>query len=106
MILLYVTHKNSSAARKVVDHLLAKKLIACANFFPIQSCYFWNGHKEKSKEIVTLLKTRKELWRAVEKEIKHIHPYDVPCIMKIDATANIEYEAWIEKETKNVPSRI
>jgi periplasmic divalent cation tolerance protein len=107
MIIVYVTHKNKVEAQKVVDHLLQKRLIACANFMPIQSCYWWKGKKETPREIVTLLKTRTELWKAVEKEIKKIHPYDVPCIMKIEAVANSEYEGWIKKETeKSVPGRI
>jgi periplasmic divalent cation tolerance protein len=105
MIILYVTHENEAKAQKVVDHLLEKKLIACANFLPIRSCYRWKGKKENTNEIVTLLKTRNALWKAVEKEIKKIHPYEVPCIMKMDAKANSEYENWITKETAVVSQK-
>ena len=110
MIIVYVTHENENEAQRVIDHLLEKKLIACANLLPIRSCYFWKGKKENANEIVTLLKTRKELWKAVEKEIKKIHPYEVPCIIKIDVEANSEYDSWVKKETGsssgNVPRRI
>lgn len=30
--------------------------------------------------------------KAVEAEVRKIHPYTVPCIIKIRATANKEYE--------------
>jgi|SRR3989344_2777013 len=99
-IILYVTHKNLENAQKIASHLLQKKLIACANFFPITSSYWWKGKIENSEEIVSLLKTRKENWEKVKSEIKKIHPYETPCIMKINAEANADYESWINEETK------
>ena len=87
-------------AEKIVSHLLKKKLIACANFFPIQSQYWWKGRIVKSKEIVTLLKTKKQHWKKVESEIQRIHSYETPCIMKFDAEANLSYVRWIDAETK------
>src|SRR3989338_9109010 len=99
-IVLYVTHKNKKEAEKIVSHLLKKHLIACANFFPIQSTYWWKDKIANAKEIVTLLKTRKENWKTVEIEIKKMHPYETPCIMKLDVKANKDYERWVGKETK------
>ena len=99
-IILYVTHKNLENAQKIASDLLQKKLIACANFFPITSSYWWKGKIENSEEIVSLLKTRKENWEKVKSEIKKIHPYETPCIMKINAEANADYESWINEETK------
>jgi periplasmic divalent cation tolerance protein len=100
MILIYVTHKNKREAKKVADHLLTKKLIACANTMPITSSYFWEGKKVNDAEIVTILKTRDSLWTKVRDEVKKVHPYKVPCIMKMNVEANAEYEEWIRKETK------
>ncbi|MGV8168715.1 MAG: divalent-cation tolerance protein CutA [Candidatus Nanoarchaeia archaeon] len=99
-IIVYVTHSNMNEAQKVASHLLQKKLIACANFFPINSSYWWKGKVENSKEIVSLLKTKKENWIKLKSEIKKIHPYETPCIMKINVEANKDYESWINKETK------
>lgn len=99
-ILVYITHKNRSEARKVVSYLLKRRLIACANIFPIESHYQWKGKIEQAKEIVTIVKTRKENWRKVKSEVERIHPYEVPCIMKLGAEANKSYETWIRKETR------
>lgn len=99
-IILYVTHETLENAQKVASHLLQKKLIACANFFPITSSYWWKGKIENSKEIVSLLKTRKENWEKVKSEVKKIHPYETPCIMKLNAEANEDYESWVNEETK------
>ena len=96
-ILIYVTHENQNQAKKVVDHLIQKKLIECTNFLPITSCYWWQENIQNSDEVVPLLKTKKENWEKVKKKIKKIHPYDTPCIMKINVEINEEYENWINK---------
>ena len=98
-ILIYVTHKNLEEAKKIASVLLDKKLIACANFFPIESAYFWKGKIEDAKEYVSLLKTRKENWNKVKLEIKRVHPYETPCILKIEVEANEDYEKWVNSET-------
>jgi len=100
-IIAYVTHKNVAEAKKVATHLLKKKMIACANFFPIESMYWWKGKLDSSKEYVSLLKTKKENWKRLESEIKKIHPYETPCIMKFDVEANEDYENWIKSESKS-----
>ncbi|MBI3623619.1 divalent-cation tolerance protein CutA [Candidatus Pacearchaeota archaeon] len=99
-IVVYITHKNMKEAKKVVDHLLNKKLIACVNYFPIESAFWWKGSIAKSKEIVSLVKTRKENWNKIKTEVKKIHPYNTPCIMKFDVEANKDYEKWINDETR------
>lgn len=99
-IIIYVTNSNLKEAKKLASHLLKKRLIACANFFPITSSFWWNGKIDNPKEIVSLLKTKKENWTKVKSEIKKIHPYKVPCIMKINVESNKDYESWINQETK------
>jgi len=99
-IIIYVTHENGESAQKIVCHLLEKRLIACANFFPISSSYWWKNKIENSSEVVTLLKTRAENWEKVKAEILKIHPYETPCIIKMNVEANEEYEKWLKEETK------
>ena len=99
-IVIYVTHKNALEAKRVGEHLLRKKLVACVNYFPINSSYLWKGGRENTREIVTLLKTSKSNWLKVKSEIEKIHPYEVPCIMKYSVEANKAYEDWIKKETR------
>jgi periplasmic divalent cation tolerance protein len=99
-ILIYVTHKNLKEAKKVAEHLLKKRLIACANFVPIESSYLWKGKIESGKEVVSLLKTKKENWLKVKKEVEKIHPYDIPCIIKLEVESNNPFAQWIKRETK------
>lgn len=99
-ILIYITHKNMREARRVGEALLKNRLIACVNYFPIESTYWWKGKIENDKEIVSLMKTRTSHWAKVKKAVEAIHPYEVPCIMKLTLEANKSYTDWIHSETK------
>jgi uncharacterized protein involved in tolerance to divalent cations len=37
---IYVTHQSREEAEKIAHHLLQEKMIACVNYFPIQSAYW------------------------------------------------------------------
>ncbi|MBP9728110.1 MAG: divalent-cation tolerance protein CutA [Candidatus Moranbacteria bacterium] len=99
-IVIYITHKNKKEAKKVAEALLRDRLIACVNYFPIESSYWWKGELATAKEIVTLVKTKKENWAKVKKAVEAIHPYETPCIMKFDVESNVSYAKWIKDETK------
>ena len=100
-IIAYITNPNNETAEKIVSHLVENRIIACGNIFPIKSIYWWKGKVEKENEVVAIVKTTNEKWELLKEEVKKMHPYDVPCIVKIDAEANEEYEKWIEEETQN-----
>jgi periplasmic divalent cation tolerance protein len=98
--ILYITCPDKDKAKKIADALLDKKLIACANMFPIESMYEWEGKLNNDNEVVLLLKTTAEKADQVEAEVKNIHPYDTPCILRIGAEANKEYFDWVCTQTK------
>lgn len=99
-IVIYITHKNLKEAKRVANHLIKQRLVACANYFPIESAYWWKGKIVNAKEVVSIVKTRTENWNKAKKEVEKIHPYSVPCIMKIEVEANKKYVDWIHEETK------
>jgi periplasmic divalent cation tolerance protein len=94
-IIIYTTHPSKENAQNLANHLLQKKMVACANIFPIKSMYWYNGTIENEQEYVSIIKTTPENWEISQKEISEIHPYEVPCIIKIEVEANKEYEKWI-----------
>ncbi len=101
MILVYITCKDQKQAKDISKHLLDKKLIACANLHPIESMYWWKGKIQEDNEVVVIAKTKDSNYDKVKGEVKKIHSYDVPCILKIKAEANEEYRKWIEKEVSS-----
>ena len=96
--LLYVTHQNEKEADALCQSLLDDNLIACANLFPINSIFNWENKKTKENEIVSLIKFNKNKIDEIEKRIKELHSYEVPCIIRITATANNEFENWINNQ--------
>ena len=100
-IMIYVTYGSVDEADKITSHLLEKKLVSCANLFPITSSYWWKGKIEDSDEVVSILKTRSENLEKVKEAIKKMHSYDVPCIVKMNVGANEEFEEWVERESSD-----
>lgn len=98
MILVYITNPTKEEAKKIAEHLIQEKLIACANIFPIESLYTWEGKVADEGEFVLLGKTREENYDNIIAEVEKIHSYDIPCILKIPMEANGKYEDWLEKE--------
>lgn len=99
-IIIYITYPNLKEAKRVSNVLLKEKLIACANYFPIGSSYWWKGKIENAKEVVSIVKTTKTNWVKVKKAVLAVHPYETPCIMKFEVESNKAYADWIKKETK------
>lgn len=98
MVMVYITCKDRKEAEKISNHLLKKMLIACSNIFPIQSMFWWNYKIANVKEYAILAKTNNKNFRKALIEIKRLHSYKIPCILKIGAEANKEYEIWANKE--------
>lgn len=100
MILIYITCKDKNEANKISRELINKKLAACTNFFPIESMYRWKGKIVNDKEIVLIVKTQNKNYKKIKELIKKLHSYECPCIIKINAKANKEFENWVKEETK------
>lgn len=94
-LILYVTHSSEEEARRIADAAVSARLAACANLFPIQSSYWWDGKMESGEEWVSILKTTPYLEQRMEEFIERLHPYETPCIMRWEVRANEAYENWI-----------
>ena len=100
-ILIQVTYPNIKEANKSITYLLQKDLISSANSFPIKSTSKWTGEIKEVEEISVFFKTKIDNWKKVKDEIKKIHSYKIPCITKIDAEANKNYEDWVNEKTNS-----
>ncbi|MFQ6051028.1 MAG: divalent-cation tolerance protein CutA [Candidatus Hydrothermarchaeota archaeon] len=97
---MYITASSEEEAKKISEILLNERLAACANIFPIKSLYWWEGKITEDEEYGILIKTRKNLLEKIEKKVKEIHSYKVPCIISMSITSGSkDYLEWIDKET-------
>ena len=97
---VYITCKDRKEARKIAQFLLRKRLIACANMFPVESSYWWKNKIHNEKEYAIIAKTKKSLAKKLEREVRKVHSYSVPCIVfwSIAGGSN-DFLEWVKKET-------
>lgn len=114
MIIVYVTCKNKKEAEKIGLAMVKKRLAACAAVIPGAVSFYWwpprknkpphlldrcGGKIEKANEAILLLKTVKQKFPRVEREVKKLHSYSVPCILALPVKGvSKEYLAWLRKE--------
>jgi len=94
-VLVYVTNPTKKEAEKIARHLLGKRLIACANIFPVESLYWWKNKIKKSKEFVLIGKTTDGKYQKIVGEVEKIHSYSVLCVAKLPVEFNKKYKKWL-----------
>ena len=97
---IYITHPDKATAERISGALVREKLAACANCFPIQSAYWWEGAVQNEAEWVSLVKTIPAHWEELVAYVEQHHPYDLPCIMRAEVSANAAYEQWIAEQVR------
>jgi len=101
VIVVYFTTETEEEAEKISKKLVEEKLVACANYFPIKSIYWWKGEVQRGKEVAVLLKTQEKNFEKIVKRIKELHSYDLPVIEKFDVKTYPEVEKWVKDSTKS-----
>lgn len=101
-IVVYVTTSSVDEAKKIGRELVEERLVACSNIVsPIDSIYRWQGKICEDREALMILKSKKNLFKQIEKKVKELHSYDVPEIIAIPIIEGSEkYLSWLRDETK------
>jgi periplasmic divalent cation tolerance protein len=98
--LFYVTFPSQKTALDISQEVVSLQLAACANVFPSQSIYWWKDVPKKEKEWVSMIKTSAGTEAELVKAILELHPDEVPCVIRFDATANEGCEKWVTESTQ------
>lgn len=97
----------STEMKKCVSTLLAEKLIACGQFWSIESIYWWKEQIESGSEVRVAMHTRGELSDMVFRRIRQRHSYDVACILSIPLLdVDPDYLEWIRQSTAQSPEAL
>ncbi len=99
-LIVFTTFAHEEDAARVSRVLLDERLIACANLLPgARSLYRWEGETKDEREIVVLMKTRKQDWAALLSRLHELHPYQTPeCVAVRIAAGAPRYMAWLEAQ--------
>ncbi len=106
MLVVFSTFANEEDAARVARTLVDERLIACANLLPgARSIYRFNDTVADEREVVVLMKTRKQDWTAFLSRLHDLHPYDVPeCIAVRVAAGAPKYMEWLESVLEPDPA--
>lgn len=101
-IVIFVAVGNSSDAALLAKSLVEKRLAACANLIPgITSWYWWEGRVNQDQEVLLMIKTSRDKFAALEKEVLRLHSYAVPEIIALQIVEGSKnYLNWIEESLK------
>ena len=99
-VVIVSTFPSKQSVTSIANKLVKKKLAACVNITKISSVYTWKGKVENQNEYLALFKTTKKNQSTLKKELKKLHPYDVPEIAEINVESiNQSYMKWLVDST-------
>jgi periplasmic divalent cation tolerance protein len=100
-LLALSTFPDQEVARAVVRALVEKRLIACGNILPgIDSIYRWKGEIESSSETLVLFKLPASNYDAFERELRSLHPYDLPELIAFPIErGSTDYLQWLAENS-------
>lgn len=101
-IQMVTTTEKKDEAQKIAKSIVEKRLAGCVQIIgPITSTYWWKNNIETAEEWLCLIKTRRDLYEALEEAVREVHPYDVPEILATPVTAGSKsYLDWLGNELK------
>ena len=101
-LLVFTNLPERAAAERLAEALVEKKLAACVNILaPCRSVYRWKGALQRDEEHPMLIKTTRECYPALERELRAGHPYELPEIIAVAIEGGLPaYLEWVAAETK------
>lgn len=102
-IVVFVTAKDAEEAGRIAERLVADKLCACVNILGgVKSFFWWENKVDRADEVLLIIKTRKSLFKKLERAVKRAHSYEVPEIIALPIIAGSKsYLEWVRKSTKS-----
>jgi periplasmic divalent cation tolerance protein len=100
--IVYITAGDMEEAKKIGKILVEERLAACVNIFPITSIFRWKNNIEDAQEFGIMAKTKSRKVKEIEKRVKEIHSYEVPCVIsfRIDE-GSLDYIRWIDESVED-----
>jgi periplasmic divalent cation tolerance protein len=100
-VAVFITAPTEDMAAAIARALVEARLAACANIVKdIRSIYTWQGKVQDDREVLMIVKTRRDLFNALLTKVKELHSYEVPEIIALPIVAGSEdYLKWLREST-------
>ena len=88
---------DAEKARQIGTHLVERQYAACVNILPsVESIYQWEGKLCRENEVLALIKTTRQAFPVMSRELAALHPYDEPEIIALPvADGSAGYLDWL-----------
>jgi periplasmic divalent cation tolerance protein len=96
LCLVLTTWPADRDSAALAETLVRERLAACVNVLPPMSSYYmWEGRLERAQEVQLVMKTTPVRLAALTERLRTLHPYEVPEIVVLDASASRAYGDWV-----------
>jgi periplasmic divalent cation tolerance protein len=94
--ILLTTFPDAASAQAAASTLVTERLAACVQILPgIVSVYAWQGSVESASEVLVIIKTSASTALAALDRLRALHPYEVPELVALEASAAEPYLHWL-----------
>jgi periplasmic divalent cation tolerance protein len=97
-LVIYCTCPDQVVAERIAKALVSDRLAACVNIVPgITSIYRWQGRVHSDPELLLIIKSRSDVYPALEARIRELHAYEVPEIIALPVRqGSSAYLNWLD----------
>ena len=101
-LIVYCTVPNTATGKKIAKTVVEEGLCACVNLIPgVTSFYIYEEQFCEESEELLIIKTDSTCYKALEKRLLEIHPYEVPEIIASEITDGSDsYMDWLRNSLK------
>ncbi len=100
VFLVLSTFGDQATAETCAQYLVKHRHAACVQIDgPIRSVYQWKGEIEADDEFRLLVKTSSQALDECVATLQKQHPYDLPEIVVLNASASTAYACWVSGQT-------
>lgn len=103
IIVVYCTVPSKKLAKDITKVIMKHKLAACVSMIDnVKSVFSWDGEICEEKEVLMMIKTRRENYGKIKLVIEDMHSYSVPEIIALPIVdCSEDYLKWLIKETES-----
>jgi periplasmic divalent cation tolerance protein len=99
--MVLTTTSSQDEAERLAEILVREQLAACVQITTINSTYTWQGTLHQDPEWLLLIKTRADLFDAVQETLCTHHSYETPEIIQVPIIqGSAPYLSWIDENTR------